>query len=333
MRIGKQSYKFDNVYIKESATVTGPKEALGPLRDYFDYSFEHLHMNEKSWEKAELALLEKSIDLVMKKSNLNDEDIDLVISGDLINQSATTNYTMRNYSIPLIGIYGACSNAILGLLLASIIIDGKNANNILAGTSSHYGNSERQFRNPTEYGGPKPDSQTSTVSGAAMALVSNTGDIRITGGTLGMVIDVGASNPFDMGGAMAPACSKTLKCYFDDFNKKPSDFDLILTGDLSSIGKPILRELMREYKYDIDDNHNDAGLMIYNFDDETVFAGGSGCACIGLVSMGYIIDRMRKQKLKKVLLCGTGALLNPLIISQNETIPCICHIVALEVVE
>ena len=329
MKIGNQSFLFNNVYIEETATVTGPKEALGPLGSYYDYSFADLHMNEESWEKAEQALLKEAIDIILKKTHYKDTDIDMAISGDLINQNVITNYCLRDYNIPVLGIYGACSTAILGALIGGIFVDSHNGRRIISSTSSHYADSERQYRNPTEYGGPKPETSTSTVSGASAALISSDGKIKLEGGTMGRVIDVGANNPFDMGSAMAPAAAMTLKAHFEDFKTKPSDYDLILTGDLSSVGKPIVREILNNYGYNIEDNHEDAGLMVYNPDDETVFAGGSGCACIGIVSFGYIYQMLKRGKYKRVLLCGTGALLNPLIINQKETIPAIAHAIVL----
>ena len=66
---------------------------------------------------------------------------------------------------------------------------------------------------------------------------------------------------------------------------------------------------------------------------QNVFAGGSGCACCALTTYGYILDKMKKKELKKVLIVATGALLSPTLIQQKETIPCIAHAVSLEVLE
>ena len=327
MKIGNQSFIFDNVYLEEAACTTGPKEHLGPLGLLYDYSFDDLHINEDSWEKAEGRLLSKSIDILLKKSGYKINDIDLYIGGDLINQNIITNYTLRNYDISVVGIYGACSTAILGMVLGSIFISGGNAKKIICGASSHYADAERQFRNPTEYGGPKVISTTSTVTGASTFLLSNIGLIKIKGATLGKVIDVGLNNPNDMGSTMAPAAYDTLKALFNDFNYKPSDFDLILTGDLSKIGAPILDDLFNDL--DFTSRHMDAGLMVYHLTDD-VFSGGSGCACIGITSASIIYKKLINKEYKRVILCGTGALLNPTIIYQNETIPAIAHAIILE---
>lgn len=330
MRIGKNSFMFNKCFLEECSAIVGPKEQKGPLGYYFDYGFDDLHMHKDSWEHAEVALLDMALEVLFKKVQYTDKDIDMVICGDLINQNAITNYTLRNYDISVIGIYGACSTAILGMINAALIIEGGNAKRIISAASSHYADSERQYRNPTEYGGPKPNTQTSTVNGASATLISHDGKIKITKATLGKIIDIGCNNPFDMGGAMAPAAYKTIKQHFLDFELKPDYYDLILTGDLSSVGVPALREMLMGDGYDISKNHEDAGLLIYDLTDDTIYAGGSGCACIGVVSMGYVVSKIKKGELKRVLLCGTGALLNPTIINQNETIPAICHCIALE---
>ncbi|MGM8214023.1 stage V sporulation protein AD [Bacillaceae bacterium W0354] len=331
MKMGKQSWLFDQgVYIQSSATVTGPREALGPLGKTYDYSFDDLHCNEGTWEKAEQSLLKKSIDICMGKTNIREDAIDLFISGDLLNQNVTSNYVARDIPSSFLCIFGACSTSMEGLSIAASLVDSGNCNNVLASTSSHYATAERQFRYPTEYGGQKPDTATTTATGAGTVLVNNQpSDIQIEGATIGKVIDYGATDPLDLGSAMAPAAADTIVQHFKDFGRQPEDYDLILTGDLSSVGTPIVKKLTEQSGYDIEGVHRDCGLMIYH-SNQQVFAGASGCASSAIVTYGYILQQLKQNNLKKVLVVATGALLSPTIVQQKESIPCIAHGVVLK---
>lgn len=324
---------FNNVYIKTSALVGGPKEAKGPLSQYFDEVFSNLHMGQSSFEAAELFMQKTVISKLLYKSGLTKEEISVAYGGDLINQSVITNYAFREYEIPLVGLYGACSTSILGLLAGAIYLNNKEQENVLTIVSSHNSTSERQFRNPTEYGGAKVETLTSTVTGCAGFILSNEkNEIRISSGLIGKVVDLEQKNMFDMGRAMAPAASESLLEYFDKTKSTPQDYDLILTGDLSFFGKEIIKNILDE-KFNFSKNYNDCGLMIYDRSKQEVFAGGSGCSCVGIVSAGYVLNEMKNKRLKKVLIAGTGALMNTMMILQHETIPAISHVICLEVVE
>lgn len=331
MKLGKQSWIFKNgVYVQASSAVTGPKEALGPLGKTYDYSFDDLYCNENTWEKAERALLKKAVDICMKKVNIREDAIDLFISGDLLNQNVTSNYVAREIASPFLCIFGACATSMEGLAIAASLVDSENTQNAIASTSSHYATAERQFRYPTEYGGQKPDTQTTTATGAGAILINREpSDIVVEGATIGKVIDYGASNPLDLGSAMAPAAADTIVQHFKDFGRQPEDYDLILTGDLSSVGTPILKKMTEQSGYDIEGLHRDCGLMIYH-SNQQVFAGGSGCASSAIVTYGYIMQQLKENKLKKVLVVATGALLSPTLVQQKDTIPCIAHGVVLK---
>ena len=329
-KIGKSSISFDDVYLYETSCVTGPKEALGKLKNYYDYSFEDLNCLAKSWEQAEMKLQEKAIEIVLNKSKLDIEDIYCIFSGDLNNQIAISNYTMRNYDIPHIGIYAACSTLTLGLILASVFIESGLGEYVGAVTSSHYASSEKQFRNPTEYGGQKPNSVTSTVTGSGAAILSkNKSKIKLTKATFGTVVDIKLCDPLDLGRTMAPAAVMTLRQHLEDFNINPNEYDLILTGDLSTFGSKTFINILKEFDIFLK-NYNDCGLMIYDLNKQEVYAGGSGCACSAVVMYGYIVKEMKNNKLKKVLIIATGALMNSVIPYQKESIPAIAHAVVLE---
>lgn len=324
---------FNNVYVVNSATIGGLKEKEGPLNRYFDNTYDDLYCGCKTFEQAEQKILKESIDMALKKSKLKDKDIDIMFGGDLLNQITSSTYVSRDYCIPLIGTFGACSSSMLTLGLASSYVEAGFAKKALAFTSSHNATAERQFRYPTEYGVQKPDTTTYTVTGAGAIIVSDIiSDIKVTSFTIGEVTDYEFSDANNMGVAMAPAAYKTLKQHFKDTNRDFKYYDLILTGDLSTYGKRVILELFKKENIELS-NYEDCGLLIYDKKNQNVFAGGSGCACCAVTTYGYVLDKMRKKELKKVLVVATGALLSPTLIQQKETIPCIAHAVSLEVLE
>ncbi len=332
--VGKQSWVFENpIYISSSGTAVGPKEADGPLGKLFDKQYQELHCGEDNWELAERRLMEQSILSCLEKANLEFKDIDFFLAGDLLNQNVTANYVARHHQIPFLCMFGACSTSMETLAMGAALVDAGFANRVLASTSSHNATAERQFRYPTEYGGQKPDSATFTVTGSGTALVSKSpSPIKITSATIGRVIDLGITDPFDMGSAMAPAAADTIQAHFQDLNVSPDHYDLIVTGDLSGVGSPILKELLKEEGFDITVKHSDCGLMIFRPDQE-VFAGGSGCGCCAVVTYAHILNELKTGMLKRVLVVATGALLSPTMIQQKESIPTIAHGVVLERVE
>ena len=334
MNVGRQSWRFNNnVYLLETATAVGPLEAEGPLREFFDVKFEDSYCEQKSWEQAEANLMKNAIEQIFLKTNLREKDISIAFAGDLLNQIVPTHYTFRDFDIPFFGVYGACSTSMEALLLSSVFVNSNHASIAMAGTSSHNMSVERQFRNPTEYGGPKPDTAQFTVTGAGVALVGNQPtSIKIESATAGIIIDAQQSNPNDMGSAMAPAAAHTIKQHFEDLKLDADYYDLILTGDLATCGSPIVIDILRRDGYDIKAIHEDCGKIIYS-DEQAVFSGGSGAGCCAVVTFGYIKELLMKKKLNRVLVVATGALLNPLILQQKETIPCIAHAVAFHAVE
>ena len=324
---------FNNVYVKGSSTVAGLIEKQGPLGKYFDNTYDDLYCGCKTFEQAEQKMLKEAIDTVFKKCKLRDKDIDIMFGGDLLNQITSSSYVSRDYKIPLIGTYGACSSSMLTLALASSYVEANYAKNALAFTSSHNATAERQYRYPNEYGVQKPITTTYTATGAGAIIVSNIiSDIKVTSATIGEVTDYEVSDANNMGVAMAPAAYKTMKEHFKDLNRDPSYYDLIVTGDLSTYGKRIILELFKKENIELT-NYDDCGLILFDKNNQNVFAGGSGCACCALTTYSYILDKMHKKELKKVLVVATGALLSPILIQQKESIPCIAHAVSLEVVE
>ncbi len=328
--------KYNNVYIMDTYTVCGPYENDGPLSNYFDKKYEkELYFGEKSWEKAEVHLLKEANTNILKKNKIKEEDIDLLISGDLQNQISASDYMARDFNIPFIGIFEACSTISEGIILGSTFIEGKKAKKVIACTSSHNMVAEKQFRNPTEYGAPKKKTATFTSTGAASILLTNKkSKVKIESTTIGKVVDMGVTDVNHMGAVMAPAAGDVIYNHLKDTNRDPSYYDLILTGDLGIYGKNILRDYMlTKYNIELGNNYNDCGTLLYDLDKQPVLAGASGPVCSALVGFGYIYKEMLKGKYKKVLLVPTGALFSPTFTFQKETIPGIANAISLEDVE
>ena len=327
---------FRNVYLDNASTVCGPYEAKGPLSKNFDKKYtEDLYCKEKSFEKAEIRLLEDSIKILLKKTKLTSKDIDLVIAGDLLNQIASSSYGALNLKSPFLGIYTACATSIEGMLIGSTFIDSGKVNNALISCSSHNMSSEKQFRNPTEYGSPKPETATFTATGGASVLLSNKPSrVRVVNGLIGTIIDYNQKDAFNMGAAMAGSAADTLYKYLTETNTKASDYDLILTGDLGKYGKEILKDLMlNEYNIDLSKNYNDCGTMLYDLEEQKeVMAGGSGPVCSALVNYSTILKDLMNNKYKKVLLIATGALFSPIMLYQKENILSIANLICLEAI-
>lgn len=327
---------YKNVYIKETSTIGGIYEANGPLKKYLDKLYDKdFYYKEKSFEKAEIKLLNDTINLLLEKTRLKEENIDLLIAGDLQNQITASDYTARELNIPFLGIYNACATSGEGMIIASNFVDSKKIDNCIVATSSHNMAAEKQYRNPTEYGTPKPETATFTVTGGAAILLTNKKTkIRIEASTIGRVIDKGVKDVNHMGAIMAPAAADTIYRHLKDLNRSASDYDMILTGDLGKFGKNILiNYLKKEYKLDISKVYNDCGTMIYDTTKQPVLAGGSGPVCSALVNFGYIYKQLLEGKLKRVLLVPTGAIFSPTLFFQKESIPAIAHAVSLEVVQ
>lgn len=328
------NFKYSNVYINDTGTVTGPYESNGPLSKYFDKSYNDMYFGTKTWELAEAKLIEDSIDILLSKIGKTKFDIDVHISGDLLNQITATNYSAVSLGIPLVGVYGACSTSVLGLILASNMIDAKQVKNAVVSTSSHNNAAEKQFRYPVEYGGPKPKTTTFTSTGGASAYLSNDKvGIKVESATLGRVVDLGVKDVFNMGAVMAPAAAKTIYNHLMANKREAGYYDLILTGDLGRYGKDILREYMKtEYNINLT-NYDDCGTIIYDINNQPVYAGASGPACAPLVTYSYIFEKMRKKELNRVLLVATGALMSTTMVNEKNTIPAIAHAISFEVIE
>lgn len=332
-KVGKSSYLFHNVYIRCFSSVVGLKEYEGPIGKYFDDHFDSLLIDgEKSFEKSEIAMNKKAISLCLTKANLNENDINVCFAGDLNNQISISSYTLRDINIPFIGIFAACSTCTLGIINSAFYLEN-NGSYALSCTSSHNCTAERQFRYPNEYGTQRAETYTSTVTGASSILLTNEKtNLVIRRATIGRVVDGNFTDSQDMGRAMVPSAYHTIKRHLLDFNLTIDEYDKIFTGDLSTYGSKLLIDLFKEDGIDISNKYEDCGNIIYDKENQDVMSGGSGCGCVGVVLSGYILKKLLSHEYKKVLVCATGALMNPIMLAQKETIPSICHAVSIEVI-
>ncbi|MBE6982705.1 MAG: stage V sporulation protein AD [Ruminococcaceae bacterium] len=331
-RKGKQSFvPFIQPVITAWANVAGKKESEGPLGTTFDIKSNDSYFGQETWEQAEKHMQQLALQALCEKAGITQNELDLVFSGDLLNQCIGSSFSLRNTNIPHLGLYGACSTMAESLLLAAMTVGGGYFDKVAAMTSSHFASSERQYRFPLGYGGQRTPTAQWTVTGAGAALVSSNGKgPKITGCTVGTVTDLGIKDANNMGAAMAPSALATIKAHFEDFNTRPEDFDLIVTGDLGQVGKETLLNLAQLEGIGLGGKITDCGCLIFDNLKQDVHAGGSGCGCSAVTLCGELLNKLSKRKLNKILFCGTGALLSPTSTQQNLPIPGVCHAVCIE---
>ncbi len=335
MKIGKQTYKMNSKpCIFATSSIVGPKEMQGPLANYFELHINDVFFDEKTFEKAESKMLESCIRNLLVKTGTNEQDVDVIFSGDLLNQCISSGFAIRSFDTPFLGLYGACSTFVEGLVLSSMLIESGMIKQVVASASSHFCSAERQFRLPLEHGNQKSTTaqSTATASGAALVTDRSLSDngIHITHVTPGKIIDLGVTDISNMGAAMAPAAFNTIAQHLTDTGRDINYYDAIITGDLGTHGSDMLVELFKKEGIDITKKHKDCGVLIYDENTQDVNCGGSGCGCIASVFSGYFFNELKAKNLNKILLVATGALMSPLSSSQGESIPSIAHAVAIE---
>lgn len=329
--VGKQSFLFGRKpAILSYASVAGKKEGQGPLAATFDYTSQDTKFGQASWEKAETQMQTTAMRLALQKASLTEDDLDAAFVGDLLNQCVGSSFSMRGLGIPTFGLYGACSTMAEALILGGMSISGGFRRKALCLSSSHFASSERQYRFPLGYGGQRTPTAQWTVTGSGAVILSSEGDGPfLHAATVGTIVDMGIKDANNMGAAMAPAAYETIRAHFDDLSLAPEDYDLIVTGDLGQVGSQLVRDLFHSDGVTLGEKYNDCGLMIFDTKQQDVHCGGSGCGCSASVLCGHLLGQMRSGYLKKLLFCGTGALLSPLSTQQGESIPSVCHAVSI----
>ncbi len=331
---GERSIKVPvPVYIRASASVVGTKEGAGPFGDCFDMVGVDDKFGCNTWEEAESTLQKEALTLAIGKSGLKNREIKYLFAGDLLGQSIASSFGLGAFQIPLVGMYGACSTCGLSMSMAVIMIAGGMAEHAACVTSSHFASAEKEFRFPLGYGNQRPLSATWTVTGSGAFVLSSIKGKKdramVDGITIGKIVDFGLKDSMNMGACMAPAACDTIHQHLTDFDRKPSDYDKIITGDLGSVGQKALWDMMREKGMDISKVHMDCGMEIYD-QSQDAHAGGSGCGCSAVTLSAYILKQLEEGKWKRVLFVPTGALLSKTSFNEGQSIPGIAH--ALELI-
>lgn len=330
--VGRQSFAFEEPpVITTWASVAGKKEKEGPLGHCYDFTHKDTYFGQKTWEQGERRMQQLTLQTLTKKAGLRQSELGAVFSGDLLNQCIGSSFTLRNTGIPHVGLYGACSTMAESLMMASMAVGAGFRDKVVAMTSSHFASSERQYRFPLGYGGQRTPTAQWTVTGSGAALICKHGNgPKITSCTIGTVTDLGITDANNMGAAMAPAALATIKAHFEDLQCSADDYDLIVTGDLGQVGKELLLTTAQRDGLQIAGKLADCGTMVFDVLKQDVHAGGSGCGCSAITLCGYLLEQLRAEKLKKILFCGTGALLSPTSTQQGLPIPGVCHAVCIE---
>ena len=307
--------------------VAGKKEGEGPLAAAFDYIDADDTFGEVTWEKSESTMQKQALALALNRAGQSAAGLDWLFAGDLLNQCIGSSYAARGQQVPFFGLYGACSTMGEGLALAAMLLDGNFGERAGVVVSSHFCTAERQYRTPLEYGAQRAPTTQWTVTAAGAAILAREGPgPYLTHVTAGEVTDLTDTN--NMGAAMAPAAHDTLMAHFRDTGRSPGDYDQIFTGDLGTLGSELLLELLRRDGVELT-NHTDCGAIIFDLNKQDVHCGGSGCGCCAAVLTGHILEGLRAGRWRNILFCPTGALHSPVSAFQGESVPGICHAVAI----
>ena len=238
---------------------------------------------------------------------------------------------MEELQIPLFGLFGACSTSGEALALAAMAVAAGYGDYMLAVTSSHFGSAEKEFRFPLSYASQRPLSAQWTVTASGAFLIGKRkSHVRITGITVGKIVDWGLKDSQNMGACMAPAACDTIIRNLEDFGRTPEDYDRIITGDLGYVGQSILFDLMRNQNVDIKNNHMDCGMTIFNQKTQDTHAGGSGCGCAASTLSAYILPKIESGEWKRILFVPTGALMSTVSYNEGSSVPGIAHGIVIE---
>ncbi len=329
---GKQSLTFEQApYIISAGSVVGQKEGEGPLGKFFDYVGEDNLFGEQTWEAAESMMQKKACALALGKSGITPKEIRYLFGGDLLRQGIATSMGVETFQIPMFGLFGACSTSAEALALAAMSVSAGYGDYMMAVTSSHFGSAEKEFRFPLGYASQRPLSATWTVTGSGAFIVgTRKSHVRITGVTIGKIVDYGLKDSMNMGACMAPAACDTIVTNLEDFGRKESDYDQIITGDLGYIGQSILFDLMRKRGKDIKENHKDCGMLIFDQQTQDTHSGGSGCGCAATTLASFILPKVENGEWRRVLFVPTGALMSTVSYNEGESVPGIAHAIVLE---
>ena len=335
-RIGARTVELPNrPGVLAWASVAGQKEKAGPYGAKFDVIIPDELNGEQSFEAAERSMLENAVKLCAEHGRCKQQDVQMLLAGDLLNQIISAGFAARNLGIPFYGLYGACSTMSESLSIGSMLADGGFADRLICATCSHFCTAERQYRMPLELGTQRTPTAQWTVTGSGAVMLSGGpaaehANVVITHTTCGRVIDMGIADQNNMGAAMAPAAADTIKAHMTDLKRSFSDYDLVVTGDLGKLGREILIELLDQEGVKADAKKLfDCGCEVFSPEQDT-HCGGSGCGCAASMLCAHVLPEIAAGRLGRVLFMATGALLSPTSAMQGESIPGVAHAVVLE---
>lgn len=320
------------IHFASWAAVGGYEERRGPLGEYFDFCDDSDKFGQKTWEIAESEMGRVALNIALSKINISHGEVDLLVAGDLQNQCVASSAGLHSFGIPFIGVYGACSTCTESLMtLASFMDSSENMTLGAAVTTSHNSAAERQFRTPIEYGGQRAKTaQWTATAGGAFLLKRGEGEVTLTEYMAGKIVDGSTSDGANMGGAMAFAAADTIISYFKETDKRISDFDYIVTGDLGRVGSDILRDLLSREIPGAERLHTDCGLLLYDMKNQDVHSGASGCGTSASVLACHFLPMLKEGRLRRILFLSTGALMSPSSLLQGENIFGVAPLILLE---
>ncbi len=334
-RAGAQTLVFPSrPAVASFAAIVGDMEGAGNFGEQYDQVLEDDLWGEESWELAERKMFEQAVRTALSKEQLPEDWVECLLGGDLLNQIISANFAARQLQMPFLGLYGACSTMAETLLTASALISGGFVSCAACAVSSHFSTAERQYRFPLEMGTQRTPTAQRTVTGAGCTILVSEGSpcakpVVLTHGTIGKVVDLGVTDANNMGAAMAPAAADTICTHLSDTGRTLADYDLVVTGDLGSLGSQLTRELCLSKGVDLGSKYFDCGERIFTAEQD-VKAGGSGCGCSAVVLNSYLLSELIRGTFRRVLFLATGALLSPDSSQQGESIPGVAHAVVLE---
>lgn len=316
--------------IAATGVTAGPLEKKSPFSTHFDKIYEDERCDMKTNEHGHAKLMEDASMIALSKIGKVPNDADFFIGGDLVNQMTPSNFAATTVGIPYIGVFSACATSVSSMLLAALLTESGMSRLAIAGSASQHNAIERQFRYPVEYGAQKSETAQWTATAAGMAAITpNRQNVpSILCGTFGKAVDMGLTDPLNMGAAMAPAAADTFKRHLEGHKKKASDYDCIMTGDLGKNGFAIFSKLLENQGVKNLENFSDAGMEFYG-NNPDFMAGASGAGCSAAVYLSEVYSKLLSREYKRVLLIATGALLSQMSFQQGDTIPSIAHAIEL----
>ena len=319
--------------ILSAASVVGYLERGGPIGECFDFFDDKKNGGDRfgqdTFEKAESEMQRIALNCALGKCGMKSQQLGAMFAGDLLNQCTSSAYGLLDFDVPYFGLYGACSTAAEGMILAATMVTHGVFDTCAAVASSHNCTAERQYRTPLEYGGQRTPTAQWTVTGAGAFVLGHSDEMhaRVTAALPGIAVEKGITDTNNMGAAMAPAAADTLIRYFRTSATLPQDYDAIVTGDLGYEGGSILRELLRTEGYDLGKRYQDCGQIIFTRQTQDTHAGGSGCGCAATVTAAYLLPKVESGELGNILIMATGAMMSPMSIMQGQAIPAVAHLV------